>query len=139
VIELFHLWIIIQIQDYDIGMKKQTIVDITGKEVMVKLPAISGVHPIGSQVLVELLTPQEIMGTSLHINSESKTLNGAPQAYVLEVGPAVDPNWGIRTGQRVVLQGTFVPLPEAASLGSHRPKATVDPHTIKAILVEEGV
>ena len=117
-------------------MKKQSLVDVSGKEIVNKVPAISGVHPVGSQILVELLTPQEILGTSLHLNEGAKTVSGAPQAYVLEVGPAVDPNYGVKTGDRVVLQGTFVPLPEAASLGGHRPKACIDPHTIKAILVE---
>jgi hypothetical protein len=115
------------------------ITDAVGEEVHQGLPEITDVNPVGNQILVEIITPDELMGPSkLHIPDSAKggaTVSGAPQAYVLKVGPSVDPNWGVQAGNRIVLSGTFTPLPEAVSKNS-RPRACVEPHTIKAVLVE---
>ena len=110
--------------------------DSSGEPIKKIIPPIKGVEPIGNQILVELLTPQELMNTPLHLgNAPAKTINGAPQAYVMKIGPMVAKEWGLNEGLRVVLSGNFTPLPEAASKND-RPLAMVEPHTIKAILVE---
>ena len=114
-------------------MKKIT--DIAGNELTQALSQIAKVVPVGTNILLELLTPQEILGTKLHLANDTKTLNGAPQAYVLALGPKVDKDWGICVGDRVVLSGNFVPLPEAVSHNG-RPQACVEPHCIKAVLAE---
>jgi len=111
------------------------ITDASGAPMTVPVPSIKGVKPVGSQVLVELLTPAEIMGTQLHM-IEGANVSGAPQGYVVDVGPSVDPKYGVSKGDRVVLSGSFVPLPEQASTNG-RPLAAVEPHTIKAILIEQ--
>jgi hypothetical protein len=110
----------------------------TPAQAVSKVPSIKGVKPVGSQVLVELLTPQEILGTELYIPEEGKgrTINGAPQGYILDGGPLVDfASWGFKKGDRVTLSGSFTPLPEEASKNS-RPLSLVEPHCIKAVLLE---
>lgn len=110
------------------------ITDISGAPINL-VPSIKGVKPVGTQILVELLTPNEIMNTPLHLAGDSKTISGAPQGYILEIGPMVDPKWGFTVGNRIVMSGSFTPLPEASSTNG-RARACVEPHTIKAVLVE---
>lgn len=122
-------------------MAKMKICDGTGAEIVKKVPNLKGAEPTGSQVLIELLTPQEILGTDLHVGDSAEGI-GAPQAYVKLLGPRVDRDnesdkpWGFSVGDRVVLSGNFTPLPEIPSL-SDRILALVEPHAIKAILHEE--
>ncbi len=106
--------------------------DSSGEALDGRVPKENGARPVGSQILVELLTPQEIIGTSLHINEDAE-VGGAPQGYVLKVGPMVDEKYGLAEGSRVILSGKFTPLPE---IDSKRPWALVEPHTIKAVLEE---
>lgn len=85
-------------------------------------------------ILVEMLTPEESMGTRLELSNAKSVPN---QAYVLDVGPAVKvEDYGIRVGNRVLLQGTFVPVPRIPGT-SGRELAIVDPSTVKCIFVEE--
>ena len=119
-------------------MKRQ-ITDIAGNEIVQALPKVKDVMPVGTQILVELLTPEEIMGpTKLHIpeGASKNAINGAPQGYILKIGPKVDENWGFKVGQRVVMSGGYVPLPESTSPNG-RPRACVEPHIVKAVLIEE--
>jgi hypothetical protein len=105
------------------------------KEVETAAPAIVGVKPLGTQILFEELTQKEILGTKLVLGGTTSNKD-APQAYVLSVGPKVDPDWGIRAGQRVVISGNYTPIPECA--GSHGRKMGVcEPFNIKAILLED--
>ncbi len=108
--------------------------DVSGNTLS-SVPKVKGVKPVGSQVYIELLTPQEILGTSVIVGGDS-SVGGAPQAYILELGPRVQSEeWGFNTGSRVVLSGNFTPLPEAVC-DNGRARALVEPHTIKAVLVE---
>jgi len=96
---------------------------------------IKDVKPTGSQVLVELLSAQEAIGTNLIIEGDSAH-TGAPQAYVLDAGPTCSPeNWGFKVGDRVLLQGKHVPLPNLPEWT--RMRSLVEPTMIKAVLVEE--
>lgn len=99
------------------------------------VPTPTGVQPLGSQVLVETLSAQEALGTTLHVQEETKV--GAPQGYILEVGPNVNlDSYGFRIGDRVILTGNFTPIPEKVGR-SHRMMILVEPHQIKARLTED--
>jgi len=120
-------------------MSDKVIVGADGEAVS-RVPAVVGVNPCGSQVLVELLTAQEALGTILQIDS-SASVNGAPQGYVIALGPKVPEDYGFKVGNRVTLNGNYTPLPEGQKFdrrNSHRPWILVEPHQIKAVFVEEG-
>lgn len=96
---------------------------------------ITGVKPVASQVLVEILTPQEIMGTSLAI-SEKTDLKVPLQGYVKAVGPSfVGSSWGFDVGDRVLISGSGVMAPNYDD--SHRDRFFMEPTAIKAVLAEQ--
>ena len=101
-------------------------------EVLSSVPSIKGVKPVGTQVLVEKLSAQEITSSTILID-EDATMAGAPQGYVKDLGPKVPEDHGIKVGDRVVLTGNYTPVPD---FGNGRPLMLVDPHQIKAILEE---
>jgi hypothetical protein len=107
-----------------------------GAEHVKKAPKIKEVKPTASQILVELLTAQEALGTDLHVGEASDV--GAPQAYILDFGPTLKAEeYGIKKGDRVLLQGSFVPAPK---YGDHtRRRGLLEVHNVKAVLVEEKV
>ena len=114
-------------------MKKLKLTDASGQE-MNLVPSVKKVKPVGSQILVEFLTAQEALGTKLHMSDDIKA--GAPQGYVLALGPKVEEmNWGMKVGDRVLCSGSFTPCPEATS-DSGRMIGLVEPHVIKAVLEE---
>jgi hypothetical protein len=95
-------------------MSDNTIVGPDGEAVL-KVPTISSVRPCGTQVLVELLTAQEALGTILQM--------------------------GFKVGDRVTLHGNYTPVPEGHKFkrkNSHRPWILIEPHQIKAVFVEEA-
>lgn len=98
---------------------------------------IKDVKPVGSQVLVELLSAQEAIGTKLSIGGDSTTV-GAPQGYVIAVGPNCKPqDWGFNEGDRVLLQGKHVPLPKLPEW--KRERSLIEPSMIKAVLIEDDM
>jgi hypothetical protein len=98
-------------------------------------PKIKSVEPTGSQILVELLTSQELLGTSMIVNDNTAANAGAPQGYVLKLGPTLNAdNWGIKVGSRVLLQGSFVPVPKYND--NKRSQGLVEIHAVKALLEE---
>lgn len=116
-----------------------TILGADGETATRPVPGIVGVNPCGSQVLVELLTAQEALGTVLHVDSAA-SVSGAPQGYILAVGPKVAEDLGFKKGDRVTLHGNYTPVPESGKLkrkNQHRPWILVEPHQIKAVFVEE--
>jgi hypothetical protein len=98
-----------------------------------KTGTIAGVKAIGSGVLVEMLKPDEALGTKLYVGKDTQT---PPQGFIIDIGPALKgEEWGIKIGDRVVLQGSFVPLPKFGD-GS-RDLGMVEAHAIKCVLLEE--
>ena len=95
-------------------MSKLQLTDSCGEALVTPVPQPKAAKPVGSQVMVELLSPQEIIGTTLLIDTEAN-VGGAPQGYILELGPMVSPEYGLEAGQRVVMSGKFTPLPEIDS------------------------
>lgn len=100
-----------------------------------KIPKLSGCVPCGSQILVEILTPQEMMGTDLTV-SDKLDLKVPLQGYVRAVGPAFNQDaWGFCVGNRVLISGGGVMAPNFD--GCHRDRFFMEPHAVKSVLVEE--
>lgn len=103
-------------------------------------PLVKGTTPCGSWVLVEILTPKELMGTMLEVSE--KTDSKIPlQGYVRAIGPilastAVDgvTSWGFKIGDRVLISGNGVMAPNHD--GIHRDRFLLEPTAIKAVLSE---
>lgn len=108
----------------------------TTAPVQFKAPAevtsVTGCKPCSGQILLELLTVQEMMGTKLFLkNSET---HAEYQAYVLAMGPAVDARlYGFQVGDRVLLSGNGTPVPNYDN--SERERILMDPYCVKAVLV----
>jgi hypothetical protein len=92
---------------------------------------VKSCKPCGSQVLLELLTVQEMMGTELIMTNKKPV--GEYQAIVLDVGPAVVlDNWGFKVGDRVLLSGSGVPVPDFNN--TQKDKVLMDPFSIRGVL-----
>ena len=94
---------------------------------------VKNCRPVGSNILVEMLTSQEQLGTKLIV--EGTESQGPPQGYILDLGPTVDPKFGFEVGDRVLLQGSFVPVPKYGK--SERQRGLIEPYVIKAVLIED--
>lgn len=89
----------------------------------------------GTMILVEMLNAQEVAGTKLLLGHNSKP--ATPQAYILDIGPALKAeDWGIKVGDRVIVQGTYVPVPQYRGSNS-RELGIVQAHDIKCVLQED--
>lgn len=94
---------------------------------------ISSAQAVGTSILVELLTEQEASGSALIMSQEP-----SKQAYVRDIGTLVanaEKDCGLRVGMRVVLNGTYYPLPIKSKEG--RTLGVVDLHNIRAVLIED--
>jgi len=108
------------------------IVDCCGNEVCTQAPKVVEAVPFGSMVLVEHLTAKEVLGTSLEIDDNTSV--GSPQAYITGFGPGVPKECTLKIGDRVLLQGTYVPVPHYGDC--KRERGLIEMHNIKAVLVE---
>jgi len=109
-----------------------------GEQVVKKVPPLKDVNPCGSQVLVEVLTAQEALGTVLTLDADA-AITGAPQGYVRKKGPRVSSDWGFEVGDRVTLHGNYTPVTQQVCReNSHREWILVDPNQVKAVLVEDA-
>ncbi len=115
-------------------MAKSKLVNADGSEVSASAPKIKGVKPVNNQVLIEMLTKNEVLNTNLYVGDGGVDAVGAPQAYILAIGPGVNKDLNLKVGDRVLLQGMFVPVPKFDD--SPRLKGLVLPDMIKGILVE---
>lgn len=98
-----------------------------------KVGSIVSAKATGTMVLVEMLTAQEVANTVLIVGENAK---GPPQGYIVDIGPSLEADkWGIKVGDRVLLQGTYVPVPKANRSG--RELGVVQAHDIKCVLQEE--
>lgn len=119
-----------------IDMSERLILDATGSEANGKrVPKIKSVQPYGRTLLVELLNPDEALGTNLHVGKGADA--GAPQAYVLAIGVDLNPEEvHINVGDRVMLQGNgFVPVPNYDR--NLRQRGIAEIHHIKAVMLED--
>jgi hypothetical protein len=98
------------------------------------VPKIKSVRPFGSTILVEMLNADEALGTRMYIKQDA-SVSGAPQAYILAFGPKLNSEEaGLKVGDRVMLQGTFVPVPKYDN--STRNRGIVEIHNVKAVFEE---
>lgn len=73
----------------------------TGEAFTSLVPKIVDVKPAGCQILVEILTPQEMANTSIAL-SDKTDLKVPLQGYVRAVGPKFSSDdWGYGVGDRV--------------------------------------
>lgn len=118
----------------------KNILDLTGQEISIcKTPKVKGCKPVGTQVLVELLTAQEILGTTLELaTSSAKSVDAStPQAYIVDFGPGFEaafPHVPIKKGDRVLFSGSGVFVPKYDDSG--RDRFLLEPHSIKGILID---
>jgi len=111
------------------------IVNATGQVASPAAPKIVGVKPIGSQILVEILTAQEMMGTSLTL-SDKTDLKVPLQGYVIAVGSSFkSESWGYDIGDRVLISGTGVMAPSYDE--THRDRFFMEPTAVKSVLIEK--
>ena len=117
---------------------KTKLVSVGGGELSggTKCPRMGAVHPFGSLVMIELINQEELVDTTLHL-PENVTLNdGAPQAYIMELGPKVSEDSGLAVGQRVYWQGTAIPVTDPRAKEG-RFCGLLEMHQIKGIIEEE--
>lgn len=99
------------------------------------VPEITGVKPCGAQVLIEMLTVQELANTSIKI-SEKTDLKVPLQGYVRAVGPCFkSEDWGFGVGDRVLISGGGVIAPNYDD--THRDRFFMEAHAVKCVLNEE--
>lgn len=104
--------------------------NLRGKN-MTKLDSVKKCTPCGNQVLLEMLTAQEMLGTKLIVNENQKTMREF-QGIVVGLGPLVSDTYGFAVGDRVLISGMVTPVPNYD--GSERDKVLIDPMCIKAKL-----
>ena len=90
-------------------MTKPVILTANGETAVQALPKIKSIHPFGSKILVDCLRADEILGTRL-AGVEKSELDGAPQAYIVEIGPSLSDEAGLKVGQRVYWTGKGTPV-----------------------------
>ena len=111
-----------------------SVVDVNGQPLKSALPKAKAVHPYGSKILVEILKADEIMGTMLHI-SDNTQMDGAPQAYIIELGPNVPAESGLSVGQRIYWTGRGTQIENPGSKTS-RVSALLEIGNVLAIIEE---
>lgn len=114
---------------------KAAILTPDGKKAVKALPKINAVHPYGSKILVDVLRADEILGTKL-AGVENSTLDGAPQAYIVELGPCVPEDAGLKVGQRIYWTGKGTSVVDPRQ--SDRVRALLEVSNVLAILDEES-
>jgi co-chaperonin GroES (HSP10) len=101
-----------------------------------QVPKLKAVKPFGSTILVEMLNADEALGTKIIVNKDVSV--GAPQAYVLALGSKLVPgDVDLKVGDRVMLQGSYVPIPNFDK--NRRQRGIVELHNVKAVLEEDAV
>ena len=120
-------------------MPKPAIVTPDGK-VATRVPVIDHIKPAGSSLLVEMLKPDEVLNTNFYISEDSESA-GPPQAYITAIGPGLKAmidkgeSLFLKVGDRVLLQGNYVPVPNWDDCP--RKRGLVEFHNVKAVVVEK--
>jgi len=110
------------------------IVNPDGEEIRAQIPAVKAVHPTGSRILIEVLKPGEVMNTNLYVGDNTE-VDGAPQAYIVELGPNICEDSGLAVGQRIYWEGKGTPVADPRSQNG-RIRALLEVSNVKAIIEE---
>lgn len=98
---------------------------------------VVGVTPVGSQVLVELLTyDEQHPQTSALVTNPTKKFakDEARHGWVRKIGPSVkQTDWCFKEGDRVLINGNGTPVPNFIEGNDHE-WVLLEPYTIKAVL-----
>jgi hypothetical protein len=98
------------------------------------VPKIKSVRPCGAQVLIEFLTSQEMLGTTLSVG-EKIDLKVPMQGYVRAVGPNFkSSDYGFDIGERVTVSGAGIHVPNWDN--SHRDRFLMEPSSVKGVIIE---
>jgi len=117
------------------GLSISSTAPIIGQQTFTPVPEITGVKPCGAQVLIEMLTAQELANTPITI-SEKTDLKVPLQGYVRAAGPSFkSEDWGFKVGDRVLISGGGVISPNYDE--SHRDRFLMEAHAVKCVLNEE--
>jgi len=112
------------------------IISPSGETLRSNVPAVLAVHPTAARVLVEIIEARELIKTDLHLPEGTAGDDGAPQAYIIELGPTVPEECGYEVGQRVYWKGTGTPVQDPR--GTHnRIRCLLEFSNIMA-LIDEG-
>lgn len=114
-------------------MSKNKLVTSRGEELVAEstVRPPKAVHPFGSSILIEILNPDEQIGTKLYLGKNTK-VDDAPQAYIVELGPKVPEDSGLKVGLRIYWQGNCIPLNDPRA--KDRVRGLVEIHQIKAVV-----
>ena len=104
-----------------------------GSVAVTQVPKIKAVHPFGSKILVEALKSSEVLGTMLAVDGSDT--GDAPQAYIVELGPQVPEESGLKVGQRVYWEGKGMAVKDPRA-NSDRIRALLEISNIRAIIEE---
>ena len=100
------------------------------------VPKIIGCRPVGSQVLVEHLTDNEMLGTTMILPGGKTSGHEVQQSIVLDYGPSFDPKtWGYDKGDRVMVVGSYNPVPKISD-DQVREMGIIEPHNVRAVLLQ---
>lgn len=113
-----------------------SIVSSTGEELIIHVPSITAVHPTASRVLIEIIELRELIKTELHLPEGMTADDGAPQAYIIELGPNVPKDSCYTVGQRIYWEGKGTPVQDPRCK-KNRIRALLEFSNIKAIIDEE--
>ncbi len=96
---------------------------------------IVNVSPVGSQVLVELLTYDEQNPSCLKTTGKFAK-DEARHGWVRKIGPNVkSTDWSFNVGDRVLINGSGTPVPKFEAGNDHE-WVLLEPYTLKAVLEE---
>lgn len=112
------------------------IVSLVGEELISHVPTITAVHPTASRVLIEIIEARELIKTELHLPEGTAADDGAPQAYIIELGPNVPEDSYYVVGQRIYWEGKGTPVQDPRCK-PNRLRALLEFSNIKAIIDEE--
>lgn len=116
--------------------KAMKLVMADGSNVVKQVPKVKAVHPFGSKILVEALKASEVLGTTLAVDGVSSETGDAPQAYIVELGPSVPEESGLKVGQRVYWEGKGMAVKDPRA-EEDRIRALLEISNIRAIIEEE--
>lgn len=109
--------------------EKPDVVNVNGDKLVPILKPIVDIKPAGNMILIKAIREAELETSPIFVQGQEKM---SRQAHVKALGPQVNPDNGIKVGDRVLIAGTFVPGPEHFD----EMYRLILPDMIKAILVE---